>query len=139
GHSFLTKYGLLVFGNPKEHKLPRFRHDISFRAHQAEITTGRSQNQFLDSVPEKTFKVFPSGTAGVIIPSALSFAAFSGLRLYIQESLAVTPRILCDSQEPLLSLACNSLDYADGIDTPRLLLDNGFRVKKDPDAFPYLM
>ncbi|KAI1778565.1 hypothetical protein F4818DRAFT_304526 [Hypoxylon cercidicola] len=111
---------------------------------KSEKTTGRSLKAFLDTVPGHVFYKRPLSSKGVDLEHStpLAYAAYTGLRLYIIESLAVNPNLIRDSTEPLLSHIVDpeSAKMNEGFyETTRLLLDSGFPLHKDPKAFSELV
>ncbi|KAI1868417.1 uncharacterized protein JN550_006333 [Neoarthrinium moseri] len=113
-------------------------HGIYSRA--AEQTSGRSIKTFLDSIPNGLLTLLCPISNTQTTP--LAYAASTGLRLYIVESLARTPNLLRDSRESLLTYVINpqvSLKDEDFVQTARLLLDNGYTFHQDPDAFSTLV
>ncbi|KAI1643999.1 uncharacterized protein F4817DRAFT_231917 [Daldinia loculata] len=106
-------------------------------ARAAEQVSGRSMKVFLNSVSEKVFKkiYFESELK---IETPLEYAASTGLRLYLFESLLDHPDLLRTSKHLLLSCVVRST--ADTKDeeikqTVKLLLENGFTPQQDPMAF----
>ncbi|TRX89935.1 hypothetical protein FHL15_009207 [Xylaria flabelliformis] len=117
---------------------------LALNLRSAEHTTGRSIKIFLDSVPSHQFKLATRGKTS----NPLAFAAYAGLSLYIMESLISTPNLLRDSHEKLLSITLahdpkidseRLLTSQDSVTIARLLLNNGFTLDKDPDAFKILI
>lgn len=139
GFSFLTKYFLL---QPLDQSRDSLMDVLPRSAHASEQTTGRSMQIFLDSVPGSVFEEKSLSSNCQIFKTPLGFAAFAGLRLYINESLVANPNLLKASTDPLLSLI-----VVDGhivgdevpIETARLLLDNGYTLNQDPKAFERLL
>lgn len=139
GFSFLTKYLLLrplnAFGFSELQALAR-------SAHASEQTTGRSMQIFLDSVPGSVYEERSLLFGRQFFKTPLDFAAFAGLRLYINESLVANPNLLQESKDLLLSSIVNE-GFIVGdevpVETTKLLLDNGYTLNQDPKAFEKLL
>lgn len=139
GNSFLAKYRLLKteISNAGENLMEGARY-----ARAAEQTSGRSIRTFLDSVPSNVFAQGHPVLGDPVIATALGYAAFAGLRLYIIESLAVNPNLLRESKELLLSLVVKpNVPFGDEefVSTARLLLDRRYTLNQDPTAFSSLI
>ncbi|XXH04169.1 hypothetical protein Hte_010582 [Hypoxylon texense] len=111
-------------------------------ARNAEKTSGRSLKAFLDTVPRHVFQKFKTFSSQPDVESPLAYAAATGLRLYIIESLAVDPNLIRESTEPLLNAVVKpgfAEIHEDFVQTASLLLDNGFALNQDPTAFSNLL
>ncbi|KAI1466204.1 uncharacterized protein F4812DRAFT_452075 [Daldinia caldariorum] len=106
-------------------------------ARAAEHVSGRSMKVFLGSVSQTVYKKIYA-ESDLKIETTLEYAASTGLRLYLVESLHDDPNVLRNSKHQLLS--CIIRSAADPKDeevkqTVKLLLENGFTPHKDPMAF----
>lgn len=138
GFSFLTKYWLLT-----EKMRERSSLEVLARsAHASEQTTGRSMLIFLDSVPGSVYEEKSLFYDRRSFKTPLGFAAFAGLRLYINESLVANPNIFQESKDLLLT-SIVSQNFMVGvevsIETAKLLLEKGYTLNQDPKAFERLL
>ncbi|KAI1140104.1 hypothetical protein F5Y05DRAFT_306974 [Hypoxylon sp. FL0543] len=124
GYAFLAKYAFSF--SPEHPYFDKFASRVFARAY--EQTSGRSMKVFLDSIPNDILQFYCS------IPTPLAFAVAAGLRLYINESLTQSPKLLRDCRERLLTV--NGLsDTDDFVQTIKVLLDGGFDANRDPALF----
>ena len=72
-------------------------------ARAAEQTIGRSIKRFLDSLPSEVLREHCSPLGEPLVITPLGYAAFSGLRSYIIESIASDQSLLRNAQDLLLS------------------------------------
>ncbi|KAI0601118.1 hypothetical protein F4775DRAFT_607246 [Biscogniauxia sp. FL1348] len=122
GHTFLAKRHLAV-GNLLSAQKYLLLH---------ETTTGTSMIDFIDSVPEDIFLQEYDGP--------LQFAMGGSLRLYIAEKLRRSPNTLRATEERLLSHIPQIYDRFEGhLNLSKFILDNGYKIEKDPQAFEITM
>ncbi|KAK0631354.1 hypothetical protein B0T14DRAFT_597045 [Immersiella caudata] len=140
GHSFYSKVFFIGFRFSNRTPYPDsanqelssvMLHHAATHARLAELSRGHSDKPFLDSIPAGVFSTLTySGW------TALEFAAFAPLVLYLREAVRVSPLSNRRSRKPLLSFALSSWrrsgdNYAI-LDTVQILLAAGYRVTCDP-------
>ncbi|KAI1394354.1 uncharacterized protein F4822DRAFT_45648 [Hypoxylon trugodes] len=118
--------------------------NASTYANAAERTTGRSLRMFLNSIPTHIFEVQSSDTPELQVSGPLAYAVYAGLRLYVIESLIDAPDLIRNSGRPLLShailgLGLDRFPEEELLKIAKLLLDRGFTIHRDPEAFRRLI
>lgn len=140
GHSFLAKFGLaMIQGAPSStvqhapNQIPWLSSNLRRNLfalctdafHYAELTTGFSQNQLLDTIPDRQFVAFfPQGRYDSDvdammdyaprkwpIESRLSFAVIVGLPIYLENSLQGSSAILKDQRSRILHNVVERMHY----------------------------
>jgi hypothetical protein len=142
GHSFLTKYNLLL-PDPAQ---------AAYYARAAEQTTGRSLSVFISSISFKSLlspspsDPYPFFLYKAVQPSALIFATYSKLQLYLMDELQTKSSLFSTSKEPLLSCLVASLvnDHLnccedDIMPTMNTIINNGYRLSSDRHVFGHLI
>ncbi|KAI1111016.1 hypothetical protein F5Y14DRAFT_454429 [Nemania sp. NC0429] len=107
----------------------------------SEQTVGRSMKTFIDSIP---FHVDPKLISVLTLENRISvssehlpLAISSQLYLYILDSIKQTPDLIRQSRQPLLTYLIYRTAVLDQsvAQMARLVLENGFIIDQDPDAF----
>lgn len=132
GWTFLAKYRFLeseILESHGWHITQAVRYAI-----ESEMTTGRSLKMFLDTFPPSFFERgggdYPCST------TAFGFAALTGLRLYMIETLEVDTQVLDNCVDPPLALAVTRLPNfpdKDIIATTSLILQRRGEWARRPD------
>ncbi|CAI6088227.1 unnamed protein product [Clonostachys chloroleuca] len=132
GWTFLAKYRFLeseILESHGWHITQAVRYAI-----ESEMTTGRSLKMFLDTFPPSFFERgggdYPCST------TAFGFAALTGLRLYMIETLEVDTQVLDNCADPPLALAVTRLPNfpdKDIIATTSLILQRRGEWARRPD------
>ncbi|UKZ73736.1 hypothetical protein TrVFT333_001386 [Trichoderma virens FT-333] len=144
GHSILAKYYLLISDQSR----------AFYHARAAEQTTGRSLHTFISSIPPECLELplplfslpitfLDTGTAKY---SALAFAAYCRLQLYLRDEAQLQPSLYSTSTEPLLSSLIISLmnnweifPEHDVLPTMKAILSYGFSPQNDRCLFEHLL
>lgn len=152
GHTFLARYRL-ANGDLISSAPALFLH---------ESTTGKSLQQFIDSLPDNLFHEFPESVSRryptwkqsrvvhtFCVKGRLGFAVYNNLQLYLEDTLQQKPNILKETKETLASVMPNPglasvgtspLEHVQvQLTIVRYLFDNGYSVKQDPEAFQRIM
>ncbi|KAI3318364.1 hypothetical protein HD806DRAFT_512072 [Xylariaceae sp. AK1471] len=152
GHTFLARYNLAQ-GDLISSAPALFLH---------ESTTGRSLQLFIDSLPRHLFLEFEKSVAkryptwkghravhGSPVNGPLGFAVYNNLQLYLEDTLQrrteafqeTKERLLSVMPNPDLALKCASPQdvFQNQLALLRYLLDHGYTVKQDPQAFKMTM
>ncbi|EHK22131.1 uncharacterized protein TRIVIDRAFT_150386 [Trichoderma virens Gv29-8] len=141
GHSILAKYYLLI-SDPRR---------AIYHARAAEQTTGRSLSTFISSIPseylELPFSPFsPFRLNETAKFSALTFAAYGRLQLYLRDESQSQPSLYSTSTEPLLSSLIMSLTddrqtppELEVLSTMTAILSYGYSPQNDRNLFKHLL
>lgn len=152
GHTFFARYRL-AHGDLVSSAPALFLH---------ESTTGKSLQQFIDSLPDYIFhepaKPFsrrypPSEDLSLIrtdrVKGRLGFAVCNNLQLYLEDTLQQKPTVLKETKETLLfitpnpslaSVGASPLEHIQvHLTIFRYLLDSGYTMKQDPTAVQMTM
>ncbi|VUC30839.1 unnamed protein product [Clonostachys rosea] len=161
GHSYFFKYLVtniayerpgrnVPVSEPEEYELLSHHAEIAYHAEQSEITTGRSQLSFIQSIPQKQLQnsnILPHDANRSADVDVLSFAALNGLTLclrdWIEEHGQILGCVCRDPAWPLLRLLIFSPRPREFegryVDTAKVILENGFDLNKDPSFFSLLI
>ncbi|KAI1407119.1 hypothetical protein F5Y13DRAFT_175692 [Hypoxylon sp. FL1857] len=133
GYTFIAKY--LLTDKRSDEAVDYLR--------QHEMTTGCSLKDFLDSIPKKYFNQAEGRFDG-----PLAYAMYGNLQLYLEETLRRDPNAFRKTQERLLSICPYFIEHQSlGDPVPfqkqatlrRFVLEHGYTVKQDPQAFEGFM
>ncbi len=134
GHTLLLKY---YMSYPGGHKGGR---TLTMHAHFSEKTTAQPLRAFLNSIPTTWFHDFDDDVQDRnpdMINSALKFAAFCGLALYIRTTIQADPTVLVGA-DGLLSCVLHGQDNffnTNAVEIIRILLSNGCSAVGDRRFF----
>ncbi|RYP29592.1 hypothetical protein DL767_006644 [Monosporascus sp. MG133] len=125
---------------------------LAHHAEQSELTTGKSHLGFLLSAPHDRLPLFGGYITGQPWSQEynfVSFAASFGLTLCLRDWIESGKELrtkFFDLETPILPLLSSLIFYPVGgvfhgryLIAARLLLENGFRIAKDPDFFPMVL
>ncbi|KAK0701077.1 hypothetical protein B0H67DRAFT_547600 [Lasiosphaeris hirsuta] len=125
---------------------------LAHHAEQSELTTGKSHFEFLLNAPHDRLPLFEGYITGLPWSKDFNFASFAasfGLTLCLRdwiESGNDRPIKFFDLETPALPLLSLLIFYPVGgvfheryLIAARLLLENGFKLAKDPDFFPMIL
>jgi len=128
---------------------------LAYHAEQSELTTGKSHIGFLLSAPHDRLPLFGGYITGQPWSqdfNFLSFAASSGLTLCLRDWFGrgkdqrADLNYFSDPETPILPLLSSLIHYPVGgifheryLMAARLLLENGFKMAKDPTFFPMVL
>ncbi|KAH8897208.1 hypothetical protein GQ53DRAFT_803263 [Thozetella sp. PMI_491] len=168
GHSFHVKYSiarrrlkeriqreyLLTAANVPPLDSPKANGQLAFHAQESELTTGKSQLEFIGSVPNNDLRaVLRIGTSRLDhVAIILTFIASYGLTLSLRDWIERNPGELeriSNLTQPLPLLSALTFAPASGSSGasnheryPKLasmLFENGYRIERDPDFFATLI
>ncbi|KAI9159121.1 Protein SERAC1 [Paramyrothecium foliicola] len=112
----------------------------SYHARQAEATTGRSQKEFLDSLPPKALSNISMALNIPQITTVIELAAYDGLQLYICDVLADTKDMLQRSRQKLFTCMFSRGQYEWSLlPFVEFLLSKGFTMHEGVDMLVPLM
>ncbi|OTB00977.1 hypothetical protein M426DRAFT_14958 [Hypoxylon sp. CI-4A] len=132
GHTFLAKSFMTHVAFVRSTSYIRM-YQAAYHCLMHEMTTGYSLKSFIDSFPERYFgNRYRLGK----VHGQLSFAVWSGLQLYIEETLRSDIGAIKKTKEKLMPPSFYpKVTYERSSALLHLLFQNGYTIQQDPRAF----